>query len=231
MRVYKVTDMNHKKIIAIVALLFLMIGVCGCMSETTKATKAEQYKSSALAYLNERYDDEFAAKGFSDSSWAYDYASVTFLSKQYGKEFEVRITEQDEKMTFIDNYYQLSMNGDAVHFFDMIGESVDATTRVRFQAHVWSCDIGDAVTFADYVSAGICNMDVFFLCKNSLDENTAKTIAQEIAKNKISGTYTFYTMKAAPISSELELDEILNNYSKYVDSEMVFSINADFEIE
>lgn len=117
---------------------------------------AEKMRDLALNYLCTKYDDTFTAKGYSDSNWAYDYATVTFSCEKYEDEtVEVRIHKSaDGTYWYEDNYFRLTMKSDAEGYFKKIVKNADTRIKIRFPGGVWSGDIDDAKTFEEWINKG-----------------------------------------------------------------------------
>lgn len=217
-----------KLLLVLVTVTSIMLGVCGCMNNNI--TSPEYVREKALEYLAANYDDTFTALGYADGGWAYEHVNITFSSQKYfGAPVEMKVFEEDGNLTFVDNYYHCFMKDDAIEYFvSLLNEQ--GTVFVRFPGYVWSDELNGATTFSQWKESGDCCLDVFVLTKDTLSEDTQNTFVSTVVNEKISGTITFFTTKSNVSLSGCTLDDILNNLDQYIDSEVNYSIDSNFEI-
>lgn len=222
---------NIKRIIITLTIIVSMIGVCGCMSNANN--KAENISNLAKEYLHNRYDDEFTLKGYYGKGWAYDYSTVTFSSKKYNEALiEVRVYEnEDNTYQFNDNYFNYYMESGAIDFFENLIDNDDVIIKVRFPGYIWSNDLLEAKTFLDWQKSGKCEMEVFLFSNVEIPVDVIEHYSEKVAINKIRGRVSFYTFDASSISSNILLDELLNNQEMNVKLKTRFYINLDFNVE
>ena len=196
-----------------------------------KNNTAEIMRDQALEYLNGKYNDSFTAEGYSSSSWAYEYSSLTFKSKNYPSCIvEVRAYKNDDdSYTFKDNYFKCSMHDGAVLFFN--GIIKDAEVKVQFPNTVWSDELEGASSFSEWQTKGNCKTDAYIITLKELSRDEKTSIVEKIAEQKVSGTVTFITTEDESKLSNYSLDDILNNQEKYIVSKDDYFINSDFKVE
>ena len=209
-----------------------MLGVCGCMTNNN-CNSAESVRDSALEYLCSRYSDTFVAKGYSDRSWAYEYATVTFSCEKFaGELIEVRVYKNDDgSYRFEDNYFRFSMKDEAVSYLEGCLRNSDAEIKVRFPASVWSTDVAGAKTFVAWMNCGTCVMDIYVLSKTELSDNVEIDFVNSIASERIRGSINFCVINILDSVAEMSLDDFLNNQAEYIQSRNKYYINAEFMIE
>lgn len=221
------------KIICLILVIFLNLGVCGCMIDNKKIT-AENMRDNALDYLNTNYDDTFAEKGYSSCNWAYDYSIVTFTSEKYDDAFvEVRAYKnQDGSYTFKDNYFHFYMQNDAeLYFTEFLNEINPLTIKVRFPNTIWSDELDGAFSFNEWKAKGKCSIDVYFITQYEIETSIQKEVVNKIAFEKITGLVTFLSTDEINSLKNETLDDILNNQNDFIKSKKDYYINTDFEID
>lgn len=87
-------------------------------------TKEEKRKQEVLAYLKERYDEEFEIASYRGMSYAYDYVKMYAYPKGYSDEahqFQIqgRLNE-DRKMEYCDSYVMVKLTDDYAACVDEI---------------------------------------------------------------------------------------------------------------
>ncbi len=225
--------MKHmKKAICFIMIILIAIGSCGCVNNN-KQNSAEITKEKVLEYLNSKYDDAFEAQGYSSNSWAYNYSSVTFSSNRYNNAvFEVRVYKNDDdSLSFKDNYYHLYMYDDAVEYIKDIFNDGTAEIKIRFPGSVWSDELNEAKSFAEWKSFGNVAMDTFIITNAAVSDSAQKSLLDALVETKIKGTVSFITTAEQDLLVSSSLDDVLNNQSKLVDNIVGFYINSNYEIE
>ena len=98
--------------------------------EERKAAKEEQRKEEVLAYLEDRYGEEFEIASYREMSYAYDYVKMYAYPKGYSDEahrFQIqgRLNE-DGEMEYADSYVMVKLTDDYEAYIDpIIGEYFD----------------------------------------------------------------------------------------------------------
>lgn len=222
-----------KKIVLSCIALIIILGGSGCMKTNNAENNAENMKSIALEYLQKAYPkDDFKPKGFTPSSWAYEYASVTFTSSNYNDSvIEVRVYKNnDDLFSCKDNYYQCVMKEEAEkHFAKKMENNSLITVKVRFPNSVWSDELTKFDTFDDWILSGKCYLDVFYITNEIISDNDMDNILNKIASEKIYGTISFMTASIEGLD-KTNLDDILNNQNTMVSSNIQFTISSDYKI-
>ena len=210
-----------------ILLVVLCIGVCGCMSNQ-KQNQAETTRERALEYLRSNYEDVFTAQAYSANNWAYRYESVTFTSKKYpGATVEVRVYQnEDNSVTFVDNYFHCYMMQDAVDYSKSLLGTNTVSVKVRFSNSIWSDDLVDAKSFTQWKELGNCEMDVFVIAKEALSQNEQTAFMETLVLEKITGMVTFFTTSDAELLVDYTLDDVLNNQSKLIQSRSQYYVNS-----
>lgn len=221
-----------KYYILMLVIIFIMIGVCGCMKVDNMETKAEQTKKEALEYLNANYSDTFTARVYTSNNWAYGYESITFNSEKYPDEIvEVRVYKtEDGNRHFKDNYYHCYMLDDVIDYGRTLMNGEDVVVKVRFPYAVWSDELDGAQSFEAWKAQGTVEVDFFIITGNSLATDIQEGIVNKIATDKVSGTIVFFVTDDERLLQDIMIDEILNNQKEYVVSKSEYFINSNFEI-
>lgn len=189
--------------------------------------KADEMRDLASKYL-QKYDDTFTPKGYSSSSWAYEYSMVTFEAGKYpGSVVEVRAYKNDDgSYRFKDNYYKCYMSDEAIEFISNELVNYNAPTiKIRFPNSIWSDEIEGCNTFSDWVSTGNCSLDMFVISQDLVSETDQEQIVNDITEKKISGTITFITTPDKNNLNDYSIDVILNNQKELISSKKEFHIN------
>ncbi|WP_026476059.1 hypothetical protein [Alkaliphilus transvaalensis] len=86
-----------KRIILVGLTILIVIGVSGCMKKKNRYTP-EGIKEMMLAYLEEKYDEEFVPISLTMENWAYKYDSLRVYPKNGNREdfFEVTGSRRDD---------------------------------------------------------------------------------------------------------------------------------------
>lgn len=196
-----------------------------------KTNKAEEMKEMALEYLNNSYEDTFTAKGYSSSSWAYDYSLVSFTSKKYSDTVRVYIYEENGAYSFDDDYFRLTMKDDAEKYFEsFISEyGYNAEVKVRFIS-LGASEINANAPFTDYAANGRCNMEVYFISGDAFAQSDVKAVLTDLSSAKIMGIFRFVVTNDSELLSQYSISEIVNEQADSILEEHSYSINSSFEI-
>lgn len=221
-----------KGIILFLIAGIIMMGVFGCM-KNANSNQAEKVRELAHEYLNGKYDDNFVAKGYSKENWAYNYATVTFASEKYVELLiEVRVYKnEDGTYCFEDNYFRCTMEPDAIEYLEGILGIDSKNIKIRFSGATWSDDLAGAQKFIDWKNQGTCSMDVYVLTESELSEERRNVSVNAIANERICGCVNFYVTKEVDVVTGIDIDEVLNNQSKFIQSKTEYYINSDFKVE
>lgn len=223
---------SRKRALAALLAILATAGMSGCMLGG-KRSSAEQLRTQALEYLADRYSDAFTAIGYSSADWAYPYESIRFSCEKFPDAVvEVRACKnEDGNYLFKDNYYQCCMMDDAVAYCTDSAGLEQIHVKVRFSNAVWSDDLKDAQTFADWLSLGNCRLDVFVISSDALLPETQIAYVEQLASDRIAGSVSFITTDDRDLLAGKPLDEILNRQSEYVIEKTDYFINSNFEVE
>lgn len=224
--------MNRAKRFLLLIAALLITGACGC-TETKEAVYAEEMRAEALAYLHNSYSDTFTAKVFAASNWAYEYESITFASEEFPEAVvEVRAYKNDDGThRFKDNYYHCYMMDGAVDYVKSALPEADTTVKVRFPNTIWSDELADAETFAQWKEQGTACADIFVITKSAFSTQMQMEIAEKIAGDKVRGSVVFIATDEENLLRDKALSDILNNQSKFVVRNDTYRIDSDFEVE
>ncbi|WP_026476057.1 hypothetical protein [Alkaliphilus transvaalensis] len=101
--------MNYTKRMILIGLtLVILIGVSGCTKKKNRYTP-EGIKEMMLAYLEEKYDEEFVPISLTMENWAYKYDSLRVYPKNGNREdfFEVQGFRMDDgTYEMMDGYFK-----------------------------------------------------------------------------------------------------------------------------
>lgn len=206
-------------VIITAAIIILMLGVTGCMSN--RLNEAEALREKASNYLETQYQDHFRAINYSAKSWAYPYARIIFTSEHFANaEVEVRAyLNEDGSYRFVENYYQLSFYEDALRYLKgKIQEIEPLTIKLRFPSDVWSDELGDASMFAEWLAAGNCEMDAFIITQTELSAKEQVTIVQSLTDDGLHGTVAFITTLERDALKDYPLSAILNDQKNLIET-------------
>lgn len=233
----------YKKI-WIVSIIFIMMFLgtgCGLMSGVKKyAIKqkyntAEEKKELALSYLEENYDDTFTPEGYMAACWAYDYDLVTFTPAKYPDGVvNVEIHEEDGELLLKDNYFKLYMHDDAYKYLDdVISEVIDSYNLffVELDEEELPPELDNQSTFLDYVASEQCYVNAYIVTSEKLEETEQIEILEEIAKNKIIGSFVFWVISDDDAISKYSFNDIVDEHYELILFEKEFYIEDDFSIE
>ena len=206
--------------------LYLMLDACGVLPEEFVKSRAEKDKDAALAYLNDRYakyGDVFTPVSHIPGGWAYDFDEVVFKSRKYGENFVVHLHE-DTHEPYADSYTGVRMRKPAAEYFnDMLAGHEAHAGKVSFMGGLKS----SYEFFSEYVDSGNCYVDVYFICKERIDEADCRAILEKIAKKKIRGYFQFATIKEGLYAPGLTRDEVGDHVPKYVADKQEYKIAKD----
>lgn len=197
-----------------------------------KNNKPEDIKNIALKYLNENYTDEFTVLGYSGANWAYNYATVNFLSETYSGDVEVRIYEDNGVYSFEDDYFKLYMKTDAENFFkSLVSEyNSNVVVKVNFISSELPEALATSASFSDYLSSEKCNMEVYFISNKSYKESDIKSILSSVCDSKVMGHFRFVVTDDSELLSQFSISEIVNDKVEKIIEEQSYTINSDFQI-
>lgn len=92
--------------------------------ESRNHAKEEKRKEEALAYLEERYGEEFEIESYRGMSYAYDYVQMYAYPKGYSDEahqFQIQGRRNEEgKMEYVDSYVMVKLSDDYAACVDEI---------------------------------------------------------------------------------------------------------------
>ena len=188
--------------------------------------RPEEIKEKALEYLK-RYNDTFIAKGYSSKSWAYDYATITFIPGKYPESLvEVRAyKDEDGSYFFKDDYFKCFMEKDAIAFFDeSYKDIVSKEVKVRFPNTIWSDEINDCCSFGEWVSSGNSSVDVFYIAQSEFTAESKERLISELANKRIDGTVTFIVTSDTGNLKDYSLYDVLNNLRDIIKSKTKYEI-------
>lgn len=185
-----------------------------------------------LEYLNNTYSNQNDT--FTLISCGYDMYSGSnercyFKSEKYNDEITVYITRYDDKYRLEDNYFKLHMKEDAKNYFNnIVNQYAKAETKIRFSN--LRLTNGEYLYFEDFIGSGDCHVDVYFISNSEVESDDINSILNNIANDKIYGSFNFITTNDTNLLTDYTLDEILNNQSELFVSKEDYDINYEFKI-
>ena len=189
---------------------------------SNRQNEAEALREKATGYLEAKYQDRFHAISYSAKSWAYPYARIIFTSDLFADaEVEVRAyLNEDGSYRFVENYYQLRFYADALRYIEGKIREVDPlTVKLRFPADVWSDELGDASSFAEWLAAGSCALDAFVITQTELSAEKQASIVNSLASDGLlRGTMAFITTSERDTLRDYPLSRILNDQKNLIDT-------------
>ena len=188
----------------------------------------EEKKNKALQYLNENYDDTFAAKGYESKSWAYDYDTLFFYSDKFSDTFCVRIIENDTKVTYQDNYLRFYLSNSAIDYFKRIAQNhgLASDIKLEFISEYLSADKGTR-SFEDFIKSHSCTVEVCFVSADEYSDEAITALVDDLSNANVTGIIRFVTVKNSLIINNLSLSDILNDNGKIVVNQKSFSIDKE----
>jgi hypothetical protein len=182
-----------KRSALLVIAMITLLGVSGCIKQSSKPNSAEKVKDEALAYLNKNYSDDFKAKELEFKSWAYDFDTITFTSKKYNNQYlEVYRKKVDGKYTFSDDYFKLYMNDDANKYFENMAKAIlgdDVVAKVEFTNFDRPSKLNNNSTFSDYLESNQVLLELYVFGGNISEETTKakyQSLLSELINKRIS---------------------------------------------
>ena len=214
-----------KKIVLVIFVLLFIVILTGCKKELSK-------EELTLNYLNETYESEHDT--FTFINCGYDLFPGSndrcyFKSAKYNGEVTVRLWKDGKKYSVSDdNYYQLYMKDDVQEYLENITKQY-AKVNIKFR---FASLYENFKTFEEYLRSGQLQLDVYFTSNNVFVENDIQSILNEMANQKISGTFSFIKTNDSNLLSNYDLDYILNNQRELIETKQEYSINlTNFQIE
>lgn len=210
---------SHKILLLVLTGLLLLSVLSGCGPEYLTE---EQVKEEALGYLSSQYSAEFtvtaAEEKISGPSPIPSFKSkptywiLTAASSQFPNEtFTVM---RSESGNWIDNYYSLLLNDEAVGFFDeFVSESLDADyiIKIGWTINGWPEGVSEGATFQEWAEVGgRIPLLAIYLCDTEPEEAVCEPLAEKMRHSYPEiGPITFYGvtnegftyMREQPISS------------------------------
>lgn len=182
----------HKILLLILTGLLLLSVLSGC---GPKQLTEEQVKEETLDYLSVRYSAEFtvtaAEEKISGPSPIPSFKSkptywiLTAASSQFPNETFTVTRSVSGK--WIDNYYSLLLNDEAVVFFDEFvseGLDTDYLIKIGWTIDGWPEGVTEGATFQEWAEAGgrIPLLEIF-LCDTELEEAVCEPLAEKMRQN------------------------------------------------
>lgn len=116
------------------------------------------------------------------------------------------------------------------YFYDISNKYIESSVKVRFDNSSLPSNLNNNSSFSDLINSGKSNIGVYFISNSLFSQNQINLILNEIASNKIMGTFKFIQTNDSKMLVEYSISDIVNNYSKYVILEKSYTINSNFEI-
>lgn len=182
----------HKILLLILTGLLLLSVLSGC---DPKQLTEEQVKEETLDYLSGRYSAEFtvtaAEEKISGPSPIPSFKSkptywiLTAASSQLPNETFTVTRSVSGK--WIDNYYSLLLNDEAVVFFDEFvseGLDTDYLIKIGWTIDGWPEGVTEGATFQEWAEAGgrIPLLEIF-LCDTEPEEAVCEPLAEKMRQN------------------------------------------------
>ena len=182
----------HKILLLILTGLLLLSVLSGC---DPKQLTEEQVKEETLDYLSGRYSAEFtvtaAEEKISGPSPIPSFKSkptywiLTAASSQFPNETFTVTRSVSGK--WIDNYYSLLLNDEAVVFFDEFvseGLDTDYLIKIGWTIDGWPEGVTEGATFQEWPEAGgrIPLLEIF-LCDTEPEEAVCEPLAEKMRQN------------------------------------------------
>lgn len=182
----------HKILLLILTGLLLLSVLSGC---DPKQLTEEQVKEETLDYLSGRYSAEFtvtaAEEKISGPSPIPSFKSkptywiLTAASSQFPNETFTVTRSVSGK--WIDNYYSLLLNDEAVVFFDEFvseGLDTDYLIKIGWTIDGWPEGVTEGATFQEWAEAGgrIPLLEIF-LCDTEPEEAVCEPLAEKMRQN------------------------------------------------
>lgn len=182
----------HKILLLILTGLLLLSVLSGCGPEYLTE---EQVKEEALDYLSSQYNAEFtitaAEEKISGPSPIPSFKSkptywiLTAASSQFPNETFTVTRSVSGK--WIDNYYSLLLNDEAVGFFDEFvseGLDTDYLIKIGWTIDGWPEGVTEGATFQEWAEAGgrIPLLEIF-LCDTEPEEAVCEPLAEKMRQN------------------------------------------------
>ena len=183
---------NCKILLFVLAGLILLAFLSGCGPEYLTE---EQVKEEALDYLSSQYNAEFtitaAEEKISGPSPIPSFKSkptywiLTAASSQFPNETFTVTRSVSGK--WIDNYYSLLLNDEAVGFFDEFvseGLDTDYLIKIGWTIDGWPEGVTEGATFQEWAEAGgrIPLLEIF-LCDTEPEEAVCEPLAEKMRQN------------------------------------------------
>lgn len=182
----------HKILLLVLTGLLLLFVLSGCGPEYLTE---EQVKEETLDYLSSQYSAEFtvtaAEEKISGPSPIPSFKSkptywiLTAASSQFPDEtFTVTRSVNGD---WIDNYYSLLLNDEAIDFFDkFVSESLDGDYLIKIGWNIdgWPEGVSEGATFQEWAEAGgwIPSLKIY-LCDTEPEEATCEPLAEKMRQN------------------------------------------------
>lgn len=215
----------------VVCVIVVFISISIWTKDDNNVSDEQTKEKLSLEYLNNTYSKQ--SDTFTFVSCGYDLVPGSndkcfFESEKYNDEITVYLSKVDNEYHFADNYFKLYMKEDAENYFNnIVKQYVNAETKLRFSTAKFS---NQELDFDDYISSGECSVDVYFISNKEVDSDDINSILNNIANDKIYGSFNFITTNDTTLLADYTLDEILNNQIELFVSKEVYDINYEFKI-
>ena len=182
----------HKILLLVLTGLLLLSVLSGCGPEYLTE---EQVKEETLDYLSSQYSAEFtvtaAEEKISGPSPIPSFKSkptywiLTAASSQFPD--ETFMVTRSVNGDWIDNYYSLLLNDEAIDFFDkFVSESLDGDYLIKIGWNIdgWPESVSEGATFQEWAEAGgwIPSLKIY-LCDTEPEEATCEPLAEKMRQN------------------------------------------------
>lgn len=218
--------MKHIRLALVFILISsIMVGVCGCMGEG-KSSTAEQ----ALAYLQDKYNQEFQIISSIDSSLDVPYDEIFFQTSTYPNETVTVFRKKDNNgFYFVDDYYKLIVSDEYNELLQSVIGSCLSEKKVYFDftADYYPAELDASYSLVDalnnFSDSLFANIYVFVPSSTSdMSEKLRSEIENTLRSNGMICYFALYEINDNDYSS---LDS--NSYEEYLSSN--YQLNPVFK--
>ena len=177
------------------------------------ADKAEYIKNEAEKYLLNKYKEPFIPVSYRGKKIIYDFYKVSFKSSKFENyTFDVRVYEDNDFLTFSDNYFKLFMKTDAEKFFFDLAKDVwnKYFVKVRFFSDELPAMPEQQPSFTDYLKNGDCDIDVTFYFDIASSPDKISKLIDRIHEYKFNGV-----CRLVQLDSFKDIDDLDSLFANY----------------
>lgn len=214
--------------------------------ESRNHAKEEKRKEEVLAYLEERYGEEFEIASYRGMSYAYDYVQMYAYPKGYSDEahqFKIQGRLNGEgKMEYVDSYVMVKLTDDYEAYIDpIIGEYFDEyKCYVRFDSEWLTNNLPTDTQLEDlwelHANADYPLPRIFLYLKSNQKEkyndNSICKMAEKLQKSNVRGLLSvvfYYNDDIYTMRNRENVYEALEDSVNDVDGNNIFIYNDRIE--